>query len=307
MESLLLLNIDGCDMMRTLPLSIGFFAGLRVLSMISSNSVMKPDRKLEQISINRILTYNNLHIQGITHLSSLRVLDFKNNHLAGDEFSHYDLHISWPFLEEMDISRNLYTSVPASISRLSHLKHLDLTGCINLKELNELPSLIQVLRAESCTSLKKIGDLSSKYKWLFKISLFRCPKLLDNQESQGHVANLLMKYFVQKCAAVTHRLSIAVPESKIPNWFSNKQLGNTVTLNITETHITKILGLAVCCLFRAPLTETFTYLEMEFRLSGEKWRDEVAKMVANGCGVIAVDMAKPRGTGERKIPPHPLL
>ncbi|GKB06809.1 TMV resistance protein N-like protein [Tanacetum coccineum] len=104
-------------------------------------------------------------------------------HLAGDEFSHYSLHISWPCLEEMDISRNLFTLVPASISRLSHLKHLDLTGCINLKELNELPSLIQVLKAESCTSLKKIRDLSTKYKWLFKISLFRCPKLLENQES----------------------------------------------------------------------------------------------------------------------------
>ncbi|GKB38264.1 hypothetical protein Tco_0883206, partial [Tanacetum coccineum] len=99
-----------------------------------------------------------------------------------------------------------------------------------------------------------------------------------------------------KCAAVTHRLSIAVPESKIPNWFSNKQLGNTVTLNITETQITNILGLAVCCLFRAPLTETFTYLEMEFRLSGEKvdlvYRPAHAAKSANRVwtGYIPIDL-----------------
>lgn len=100
-------------------------------------------------------------------------------------------------MEELNLRHNNFTCLLATISFLSHLKHLDLSECLFLKELPELPSLIQALKADGCESLQKVDDLSQKYKWLFKISLRGTTKLLKDQESENHLAKLMMKSVVQ--------------------------------------------------------------------------------------------------------------
>ncbi|KAI3799731.1 hypothetical protein L1987_35031 [Smallanthus sonchifolius] len=182
-----------------------------------------------------------------------------------------NLHNAWPFLEELDPSENMFTCLPAIISLLSNLKCLNLNDCIRLKELPELPSLIQVLRADHCWSLQKIGDFSNKCKWLFKTSLYGFPKLLMDQESQSHRASFLMQSLVlMKCAAVNHRLSIIVPGCKIPYWYSNQRLGNTITLKLPQSCITKMTGLALSCCFIRPLPKLMTSLKIKFKLSAEE-------------------------------------
>lgn len=170
MGRLLLLNIDGCDRIRALPLSIRLFTGLVVLTMETNMLLMSEHEK----SYSRRNPLNKLHIQGSIQLSSLRIQNLRRNRLVEENFST-NLHDGWSSLEELDLSQNLFTRVPAIISQLSYLKYLNLTNCFNLKKLHELPPLIQALRAENCTSLQNIGDLSNKYKWLFKISLRGSP------------------------------------------------------------------------------------------------------------------------------------
>ncbi|KAL9995126.1 putative leucine-rich repeat domain superfamily [Helianthus debilis subsp. tardiflorus] len=277
MGRLLVLNINDCDGIKRLPWSIRFLTGLTVLSMRTSGG---PGRDYLRI-------LPGPFVQGCKCLSSLRMAVLKNNNLYKDHIPT-DLHNLWPFLEELDLSTNVFTCLPASISLLSHLKYLNLNDCIRLEELPELPSLIQVLRADRCNSLQKIGDFSDKYKFLFKISLY-CPKILLDQESQSHLANFFMKSLVEKCAAVNHRLSITVRGSKIPSWFSNQRLGNKITLKLPQNCITKMTGLALCCRFLPPLDKLTTSLKINFKVSDEEnLIGRTAAHIATGADVVWV-------------------
>ena len=93
-------------------------------------------------------------------------------------------------LESLDLSRNSFITIPASlISGLSRLKALILTYCKSLQSLPELPSSIEYLNAEDCTSLetfscsssactsKRLGDL------LFKFS--NCFRLMENEHNDS--------------------------------------------------------------------------------------------------------------------------
>lgn len=75
---------------------------------------------------------------------------------------------------------------------------------------------------------------------------------------------------IQKCAAVNHRLSITVTRNKIPNWFSNQQLGKKITLKLPQNQITKMIGLAICCLLCPPWLNMNTFLEIKLKASGEE-------------------------------------
>ncbi|XP_021976169.1 uncharacterized protein LOC110871753 [Helianthus annuus] len=52
--------------------------------------------------------------------------------------------------------------------------------CWNLVELPDLPSSIAILKADGCDSLESVGDLSY-YKWLWKVSLWGCYKLIGGE------------------------------------------------------------------------------------------------------------------------------
>ncbi|GKB84929.1 TMV resistance protein N-like protein isoform X1, partial [Tanacetum coccineum] len=203
------LDMDGCEMMRRLPSSISLLTSLTVLTVKKYN-----------LDLSSTFTEKQC-IQGLTPLSCLRLLDLEGNNIEDDDFPR-DLYNTWPSLEELGLSWNPMNSVPTCISQLSHLKYLNLSHCTNLKELRQLPSLIQILIADNCTSLEKIEDVSHKYKWLFQITLSFCPKL-----KKADTKSLLKKSFVQKCAAVKH---IIVPRSNIPSWLSNQRLGNIIDL-----------------------------------------------------------------------------
>ncbi|KAK1409580.1 hypothetical protein QVD17_36107 [Tagetes erecta] len=255
MRRLLVLNISGCDAITVLPMSIRLFTGLTIFST----------RVREQH--NRRLFCRRIEVRTLS--SSLRTLNLRNNSIFENEFPT-NLHNVWPLLEELDLSGNMFTCLPESISLLSRLKYLNLSDCADLKELPELPSLIQVLKADRCRSLQKIKDFTVKYKWLFKFSLYDCPKLLMDQESQSHLASFLTQSLVHSCAAVMHRLSITVPGSQIPNWFGYQRMGKTIKLKLPQNHITKVTGLALCCRFLPPLDTSTTVFKIKFKLSDEE-------------------------------------
>ncbi|KAK9058869.1 hypothetical protein SSX86_023713 [Deinandra increscens subsp. villosa] len=94
-------------------------------------------------------------------------------------------------LQELDLSLNKFSRLDSSLSGIPHLKSLDLTNCYNLVELPDLPLSICILKATDCDSLKSVGDLS-KYKCLWKVSLWREHKLIGGERAlrsmlQGNV------------------------------------------------------------------------------------------------------------------------
>ncbi|XP_075647663.1 TMV resistance protein N-like [Castanea sativa] len=61
-------------------------------------------------------------------------------------------------LQDLDLSKNIFTCLPDSFSQLSKLKHLNLNGCSKLQSLPNLPLSVGRVTARRCTSLKNYSN-----------------------------------------------------------------------------------------------------------------------------------------------------
>ena len=108
-----------------------------------------------------------------THLLQCTVLCTVHGHCSWTllkknvhKIDHRDLgrHIGYlPSLERLDLSRNNFITMPASLNRLSRLRSLIIEYCKCLQSLLELPSSIESLNAHSCKSLETFSCSSSAY------------------------------------------------------------------------------------------------------------------------------------------------
>ncbi|KAI3705206.1 hypothetical protein L1987_75440 [Smallanthus sonchifolius] len=187
--------------------------------------------------------------------------------------------------------------------KMNTLQTLALYGCESLHrfpEISKETGKLLVLNMGGCNLIRRLPSsfrlltgltilvisydyytLESCYMGMAKRCLqifthLRSLRVLDLQrnnfvENRIFLANMLMKFFVHKCVAVNHRLSIAVPGRKIPNWFNNQCLGNVITMNLPQNQITKMTGLAICCIF-GPLNKTLklSKLFIKFKPSGNE-------------------------------------
>ena len=75
-------------------------------------------------------------------------------------------------LNALHLSGNDFISLPESISRLFRLRLLDLDGCKRLRSLPNLPSKVNCIRVNNCTSLERLpkpqndSSVSTTSNWL---------------------------------------------------------------------------------------------------------------------------------------------
>ncbi|XP_030926106.1 disease resistance-like protein DSC1 [Quercus lobata] len=62
-------------------------------------------------------------------------------------------------LECLNLSGNHFVSLPQSMSQLSNLRRLHLEGCTRLQSLENVPSIIDIVIANNCTSLWRLPEL----------------------------------------------------------------------------------------------------------------------------------------------------
>ncbi|XP_059627261.1 uncharacterized protein LOC132270068 [Cornus florida] len=96
-------------------------------------------------------------IWNLLGLNSLTELDLSDCNLS-ERGIPSDLG-SLSSLKMLNLSRNSFVSLPATISHLSQLVSLRLAGCKRLEALPELPSSINLLYADDCPSLISSRDL----------------------------------------------------------------------------------------------------------------------------------------------------
>ncbi|KAJ0763444.1 putative TIR domain, P-loop containing nucleoside triphosphate hydrolase [Helianthus annuus] len=127
-------------------------------------------------------------------------------------------------LQVLDLSRNNFSRLHSSISQLPGLKLLNLSHCINLVELPDLPSSIAILHAEGCDSLEIVRDLSD-YKWLWKVSLLGVVKLnkrvllsmlKENAVKEDRFMSVLLPA-VEPSSIYTKLVTLQLPH----NWYSD--------------------------------------------------------------------------------------
>ncbi|RVW29914.1 TMV resistance protein N [Vitis vinifera] len=155
-----------------------------------------------------------------------------------------------------DLSRNSFITVP-SLSRLPRLERLILEHCKSLRSLPELPSSVEELLANDCTSLETISNPSNEQSDNVEAILrgIRLVASIPNSVAPSDIQNIIS---LHACLQLFHDwdLSIVydavVPGSSIPEWFTHQSERCSVTVELPPHWCnTRLMGLAVCVVFHA--------------------------------------------------------
>ncbi|KAF2297215.1 hypothetical protein GH714_019501 [Hevea brasiliensis] len=156
-------------------------------------------------------------------------------------------------LKYLDLSWTAVKELPASISKLTDLNCLDLTGnihqlsklhdvdlryCKSLHSLPQLPSSLILLKANNCESLKTLS-IRSKCNFSY-IHFANCFKL--DLKADAHLAIQLM---ASKFCEGGNQSRILFPGVEIPQWFHNQNVGSLVTVQL-PSHRHQFKGIAFC-------------------------------------------------------------
>ncbi|XP_006363488.1 TMV resistance protein N-like isoform X2 [Solanum tuberosum] len=221
--------------------------------------------------------YDNFSLYSLS--SSLVSLSLARCKLTDDALS---LGVNNLFsLRHLNLSGNLISNLPQSITNLSMLQDLWLDACPNLQSLPNLPSRLIKLKATECTSLERVTNMPSllethtlfldvrgsekltEIPGLFKLEPIRNFEeemvntlnhlnLDDIQNAEVELFNRLTNTKKKYSAQGLYEFGIFstyFPGSEIPSWFSMKGEESLLTLKVDSLTNTKIIGLNICILY----------------------------------------------------------
>ncbi|CAL2276288.1 unnamed protein product [Prunus armeniaca] len=248
MECLHTLHLNGTAI-RQLPRCIVGLKKLRDLSL-DGRSGSQPNKSRFWWGLPRLNGRKAFVLASLDGLFSLKYLDLSNCGVCeGDLPSDIGCLSS---LEKLSLSGNNFVSLPASIGCLSKIKSFWVNGCQSLEQLPDLSKLISLvdINIANCTSLKMLPHLSSNCSLKNRIhfNCANCFVLVDNEGCDSIILKMLQRYLqprVLRFIRPLYGFTILTPGRKIPEWFSNQSLGDSLTVELP----TKWMGIAFCVVF----------------------------------------------------------
>ncbi|XP_016650503.1 PREDICTED: TMV resistance protein N [Prunus mume] len=300
LKSLEKLNVDGCSKIEELPENMGEMESLTYLRLCGTSIRQLPRsvyglKKLyclflrgigSQPSKSRfwwglpcLYQRNAIVLGSLDGLCSLGKLDLSDCGLCEGDLPNDIGCLS--YLEELKLSGNNFVSLPASIGCLSKLKLFRVKRCRKLQQLPDLSKLISLVYIDiaGCTSLKMLPHLSSnwslvdinnKIRFYFYINCANCFVLVDNEGCDSILLKMLQRYLqLIPRPDFQYQFEIVTPGSKIPEWFSNQSLGDSLTVELPLDSCTTWVGIALCSVFevQGDLSE-FHYLQISCSQQG---------------------------------------
>ncbi|KAI5312906.1 hypothetical protein L3X38_042080 [Prunus dulcis] len=236
MKSLTELQLCGTSI-RQLPRSVYGLKKLYCLSLRGSGS--QPNKSRFWWGLPRLYQRNALVLGSLDGLCSLGELDLSDCGLCEGDLPNDIGCLSC--LEELKLSGNNFVSLPASIGCLSQLNLFWVNGCQKLQELPDLSKLISLVDIDiaGCTSLKMLPHLSSNCSLVdiknkihyHSFSCANCFVLVDNEGCDSIPLKMQQRYFRPD---FQYQFEIVTPGSKIPEWFSNQSLGDSLTVELVK-------------------------------------------------------------------------
>ena len=176
LRSLKSLGLIGCLQLNKLPENLGGLLNLEELYAAHLYSVSCQLPSLSGLSSLRILDLQQMNLmQGaipseVCCLSSLKalILSYCNIIEGGIPSEIYNLSS----LQALYLAGNHFSSIPAGINKLSHLRVLNLGHCQKLQQIPELPTSLRFLDIHRCASLETLSSPSSP----LPSCLFKCFK-----------------------------------------------------------------------------------------------------------------------------------
>ncbi|GKB80338.1 TMV resistance protein N-like protein [Tanacetum coccineum] len=237
MKALMELHADGTRI-DELPYSLSFLGNLQVFTLgqreemqtKSWGSVLWPS-----FTLSTIVHPPSAVFPSLSSLRFLRDIDVSHCNLIEASLEGIEC---LSMLEKLNLSGNDFRSLP-SFGKLFRLETLGLVGCKNIEVLPELPPNIQLVEAQDCVSLRELPAKSTTYE--SKIQCFdftNCAKVLENQSVENLIAVLLPQGRIDPYKLV----SVLLPGSSIPGWFSNQNNGDCVKVEL------RVRGNSICAL-----------------------------------------------------------
>ncbi|XP_017235570.1 disease resistance protein RPV1 isoform X2 [Daucus carota subsp. sativus] len=281
------LNIVDCSRLVELPLQLGNIGCMKELIAEGLNVSKIPDSigqltKLVELrlSCNKYLktfpdTIDNLRslkILDISYCNQLEILPYqllKLTRLSELYARGASLAKQLPqknfktalYLKKLFLSDTFITNLPSVISQLPYLEVLSLKGCRRLSSIPELPTTLIELRAEDCTSMLQLPNLSN-LKQLEMLELTGCSGLEEIQGLEeltslrelplGGCNSSLMAYtftqhLFQIYSGFGHEVKIYARSAEFPDWISrSRDSGSTVTLDLQPDVSQNFLGMILC-------------------------------------------------------------
>ncbi|XP_065865755.1 disease resistance protein RPV1-like [Euphorbia lathyris] len=216
LEKLIIFNLKDCKRLKKLPVEITMLKSLEELILSGCSNLAELPRELEKLESLRLLHADGTTLQQGNSSSSehLKELSLPLWHSTSWSWllqrrwakaTHFSLASLPRFLVSLSLAdcRLSDNAIPADISCLSCLEHLNLSGnpfcslpesinslvmlnslvlerCMSLQTLPELPTNLGSLKAEDCTSLERISNLPNLLSSL-ELEIFGCEKLVEIQ------------------------------------------------------------------------------------------------------------------------------
>ncbi|XP_024030737.1 TMV resistance protein N [Morus notabilis] len=144
-------------------------------------------------------------------------------------------------LTSLDLTGNMFASIPSSIKQLPKLYYLAISHCRNLRSLPELPSSIEQLNADGCLSMETFLISRPTHTWVLYplngVSFMFCECLkLDQSSCDIMTVNFLCRVI---CNAMILRLTdehmdktqriieVCYPGNRIPKWMRYQSEGSS--------------------------------------------------------------------------------
>ncbi|WCJ30634.1 Disease resistance protein (TIR-NBS-LRR class) family [Euphorbia peplus] len=298
------LNMSGCSKIEDLPDSLGNLKSLVVLNLDGTAISTLPENiqtlnALTTLSLRdcpRVFSrQKNPYIISFFPFS-LKELDISFCKILDDVIPQ-DLQ-GMVHLEELKLSGNDFTSLPNSICSLTKLSALKLDDCRRLISIPQLQSSISSLHANNCPLLETI-DLTN-FRGEAELELGSC---LSLKEIEGYfnfeplttevvekllrtntssVEDLVTNFQVRKIDNLTNTsricplqtlsergiYSIFIPGSEMPQWFSYRSEGDTVSFIVPRLDSGfKIIGIVTCATYAWQKSSEICYFSSRITIS----------------------------------------
>ncbi|KAK1387831.1 hypothetical protein POM88_016009 [Heracleum sosnowskyi] len=195
--------------------------------------------------------------KSVGYLQNLEVLVIQRQLFDMNLFSIPDSISCLSSLQHLNLSGNHFLTLTSSLGHLTNLESLTLTECKELSEIQELPPKLSDLYASFCISIKTLDV--SEFKQLRFLYLSYCSSLvkvagLEKLESIRRIdmsgcENLLINFeesLFQGFTAIRERIDIYLPVRYIPCWFwyqLDSRFCSRLVLKMTRNLSKRCLGI----------------------------------------------------------------
>ncbi|KAJ6291434.1 hypothetical protein OIU76_023495 [Salix suchowensis] len=239
------LSLAGCSKITKFPEISGDIETLNlsktaITEVPSSIQLLKKLRKLDMSGCSKLERLPEITVP----MKSLEDLDLSKTGIKEIPSSLFKHMIS---LKTLSLRGTLIKELPLSIKDMVCLSRLYLDGT-HVKTLPELPPSLMSLTASKCESLETTMISTITLGSLFRaLNFANCFKL----DQKPLIEAMHLK--IQSGEKIKYdKIQIFLPGSEIPEWFSDKGIGSSLTIQL-PSNCHQLKGIAFCLVFQLPL------------------------------------------------------